>query len=93
MYRINHFLSCQTHAFQTIWNLSTVSGNVRKKLSVYYVFLNKLISFVHPREAAASKKYDLSKWKYAELRDTINTSCEIELLEVTAPNGFINMDP
>jgi len=33
------------------------------------------------REAAASKKYDLSKWKYAELRDTINTSCEIDLLE------------
>ena len=22
-----------------------------------------------------NKKYDLSKWKYAELRDTINTSC------------------
>ena len=33
------------------------------------------------REAAANKKHDLSKWKYAELRDTINTSCDIELLE------------
>jgi myosin-6 len=33
------------------------------------------------REAAAAKKYDLAKWKYAELRDTINTSCDIELLE------------
>ena len=31
--------------------------------------------------AAANKKYDLSKWKYAELRDTINTSCDIDLLE------------
>ncbi|KAK8728141.1 hypothetical protein OTU49_009135 [Cherax quadricarinatus] len=30
---------------------------------------------------AANKKYDLSKWKYAELRDTINTSCDLELLE------------
>ncbi|XP_026672649.1 myosin heavy chain 95F isoform X5 [Ceratina calcarata] len=29
----------------------------------------------------ASKKYDLSKWKYSELRDAINTSCDIELLE------------
>ena len=29
----------------------------------------------------AEKKHDLSKWKYAELRDTINTSCDIELLE------------
>jgi len=27
------------------------------------------------------KKFDLSKWKYAELRDTINTSCDIDLLE------------
>ncbi|XP_036449167.1 myosin VIb isoform X3 [Colossoma macropomum] len=30
--------------------------------------------------AAGMKKYDLSKWKYAELRDAINTSCDIELL-------------
>ncbi|XP_046847293.1 LOW QUALITY PROTEIN: unconventional myosin-VI-like [Xenia sp. Carnegie-2017] len=29
---------------------------------------------------AKDKKYDLSKWKYAELRDTINTSCDVELL-------------
>jgi myosin-6 len=28
-----------------------------------------------------ASKYDLSKWKYAELRDTINTSCDIDLLE------------
>ena len=36
-----------------------------------------------PREikSPGSNKYDLSKWKYAELRDTINTSCDIELLE------------
>ncbi|XP_073943299.1 myosin heavy chain 95F jaguar [Choristoneura fumiferana] len=27
------------------------------------------------------QKHDLSKWKYSELRDTINTSCDIELLE------------
>ncbi|KAK7077209.1 Unconventional myosin-VI [Halocaridina rubra] len=33
------------------------------------------------RQDAANKKYDLSKWKYAELRDTINTSCDLELLE------------
>ncbi|XP_037099836.1 unconventional myosin-VI-like isoform X1 [Syngnathus acus] len=29
---------------------------------------------------AANGKYQLSKWKYAELRDAINTSCDIELL-------------
>ncbi|RWS30216.1 unconventional myosin-VI-like protein, partial [Leptotrombidium deliense] len=27
------------------------------------------------------KKIDLSKWKYSDLRDIINTSCDIELLE------------
>ncbi|XP_028578649.1 unconventional myosin-VI isoform X5 [Podarcis muralis] len=32
------------------------------------------------KAAAGTKKHDLSKWKYAELRDTINTSCDIELL-------------
>ncbi|CAI9565674.1 unnamed protein product, partial [Staurois parvus] len=32
------------------------------------------------KSAATVKKYDLSKWKYAELRDAINTSCDIELL-------------
>ncbi|XP_026550916.1 unconventional myosin-VI isoform X4 [Pseudonaja textilis] len=32
------------------------------------------------KAAAGIKKHDLSKWKYADLRDTINTSCDIELL-------------
>merc|ERR1712115_247839 len=27
-------------------------------------------------EANSAKKYNLAKWKYAELRDTINTSCD-----------------
>ena len=26
-------------------------------------------------QEAARKKYNLTKWKFAELRDTINTSC------------------
>ncbi|XP_076466820.1 unconventional myosin-VI-like isoform X2 [Babylonia areolata] len=33
------------------------------------------------QQAAANKKYDLQKWKYAELRDAINTSCDLELLD------------
>ncbi|XP_054709607.1 unconventional myosin-VI-like [Uloborus diversus] len=33
------------------------------------------------QEQLASKKYDLSKWKYSDLRDAINTSCDLELLE------------
>ena len=37
-----------------------------------------------PLARAGSKaggKHDLSKWTYAELRDTITTSCDVELLE------------
>ncbi|OQR72193.1 myosin heavy chain 95F-like [Tropilaelaps mercedesae] len=31
-------------------------------------------------ETTPAGKYDLSKWKYSELRDVINTSCDLELL-------------
>jgi myosin-6 len=37
--------------------------------------------FANKKQEAIHKKHDLSKWKYATLRDTINTSCNIELLE------------
>merc|ERR1719398_640060 len=39
------------------------------------------ITFANKKQEALHKKHDLSKWKYADLRDTINTSCDIELLE------------
>jgi len=43
---------------------------------------NRRSELVRSVQAAQEKqKYDLSKWKYSELRDTINTSCDIELLE------------
>ncbi|XP_065211254.1 myosin heavy chain 95F-like isoform X1 [Planococcus citri] len=38
--------------------------------------LNQLLG--EPNE---NGKYDLSKWKYSQLRDIINTSCDIKLLE------------
>uniref|UniRef100_A0A1B0BWC9 Myosin VI cargo binding domain-containing protein n=1 Tax=Glossina palpalis gambiensis TaxID=67801 RepID=A0A1B0BWC9_9MUSC len=34
------------------------------------------------QQALGKQKYDLSKWEYSELRDAINTSCDIELLEL-----------
>ena len=40
-----------------------------------------LVTQIQESRSAISNKYDLSKWKYAELRDTINTSCDIDLLE------------
>ena len=40
-----------------------------------------LVNQQRETRSAVANKYDLSKWKYAELRDTINTSCDIDLLE------------
>lgn len=55
-------------------------------LTTVVPFLNTSIFFVSldvfrgptvqaTKAAAGIKKHDLSKWKYADLRDTINTSC------------------
>ncbi|CAL8140875.1 unnamed protein product [Orchesella dallaii] len=46
---------------------STGSGSLRRNNAVI--------------NSRAGKKHDLSGWKYSELRDTINTSCDVELLE------------
>jgi len=35
---------------------------------------------MNARASQAGKKFDLSKWKYAELRDAINTSCDVDML-------------
>ncbi|KAK2494337.1 hypothetical protein MC885_017199, partial [Smutsia gigantea] len=43
-------------------------------------FLSRGPAVQATKAAAGAKKHDLSRWKYAELRDTINTSCDIELL-------------
>ena len=31
--------------------------------------------YAEKQQQQSEKKYDHAKWKYAELRDTINTSC------------------
>merc|ERR1712127_491094 len=38
-------------------------------------------TFANKKQKALHERHDLSKWKYADLRDTINTSCDIDLLE------------
>uniref|UniRef100_A0A6P7FRP1 Myosin heavy chain 95F n=1 Tax=Diabrotica virgifera virgifera TaxID=50390 RepID=A0A6P7FRP1_DIAVI len=43
--------------------------------------LNRSEAHRNHQATLANSKYDLSKWKYSELRDTINTSCDIDLLE------------
>ena len=37
--------------------------------------LKRSPNYLTKQQEAVRKKRDLSKWKYAELRDTINTSC------------------
>ena len=47
--------------------------------SSLHAFSSSISQLVLIVSLSSAKKYDLKKWKYAELRDTINTSCEIEL--------------
>eukprot|EP00118_Oscarella_pearsei_P025773 m.308745 g.308745 ORF g.308745 m.308745 type:complete len:1237 (+) comp44674_c0_seq1:53-3763(+) len=43
--------------------------------------LRRSVIVTDKQKARAQQKNDLSQWKYAELRDVINTSCNIELLD------------
>ena len=51
-------------------SLTSLSASLRRSETV-----------VAERQTNLLKKHDLSKWKYADLRDTINTSCDVELLK------------
>uniref|UniRef100_A0A2K6F9C5 Unconventional myosin-VI n=1 Tax=Propithecus coquereli TaxID=379532 RepID=A0A2K6F9C5_PROCO len=62
--RVNHWLVCSRWKKVQWCSLSVIKGPAVQAT----------------KAAAGTKKHDLSKWKYAELRDTINTSCDIELL-------------
>lgn len=57
--------------------------------SLLHLSLNtfRAASVVQARQAAALKKFDLTKWKYAELRDAINTSCG-KLCHCLVANSF-----
>ena len=48
-----------------------------------FTTLEVTVSFYRPvaRQPSKGGKHDLSKWTYAKLRDTINTSCDVELLD------------
>uniref|UniRef100_A0A6Q2Y5R8 Unconventional myosin-VI n=1 Tax=Esox lucius TaxID=8010 RepID=A0A6Q2Y5R8_ESOLU len=60
------------------WSKLSVGQHTVKMASSLPVWLRG--PQVQALKSAGVKKYDLSKWKYAELRDVINTSCDIELL-------------
>lgn len=46
-----------------------------------WTFFSRSEAIRAQQQQVGKQKYDLSKWKYSELRDAINTSCDIELLE------------
>lgn len=60
----------QQHSTATI---TTNSSNIRQPLPPSQ---NHATMGIEP-----NTKFDLTKWKYSDLRDTINTSCDLELLE------------
>lgn len=68
--------------------INALNQIVNKHYGVLVTNILVHLTYSHRSEAVknqqanlAKSKYDLSKWKYSELRDTINTSCDIELLE------------
>lgn len=66
-----------THVLSDEARAQAATGQAKRrkaKGAVQYNFGNK-------KQEALHKKHDLSKWKYADLRDTINTSCDVDLLE------------
>ncbi|XP_037909530.1 myosin heavy chain 95F isoform X1 [Hermetia illucens] len=58
-----------------------ISGVVRGLSRFQNVLHNKSENVRAQQQLIGKQKHDLSKWKYSELRDAINTSCDIELLE------------
>lgn len=60
-----------------LYNLKTFKHNIK---NVTIIFRSENVRA--QQELIGKQKHDLSKWKYSELRDAINTSCDIELLEV-----------
>lgn len=68
-------------AYPVVSNISSHSPFLSVHWTLLWLFIgyycyNRRGPVVQATKAAAgTKKHDLSKWKYAELRDTINTSC------------------
>lgn len=63
------------------------SRSFPRLIFVFQIVINPFQSVIRSEAIRAQQqliekqKHDLSKWKYSELRDAINTSCDIELLE------------
>ena len=61
--------------------LAIENNSTVEDIQIPQLVRSALVNQQRETRSAVANKYDLSKWKYAELRDTINTSCDIDLLE------------
>ena len=61
--------------------LAIENNSTVEDLQIPQLVRSALVTQQRESRSIVASKYDLSKWKYAELRDTINTSCDIDLLE------------
>lgn len=68
-------------SFLILTNRGCYCDEALKQCQCHNFFLHRSDAIRSQQANQAKGKYDLSKWKYSELRDTINTSCDIELLE------------
>nr|CAD7423965.1 unnamed protein product [Timema monikensis] len=76
-------VSAPPNVFSACFHGDTVSRTVSTEVrTATTAKLNRSELARSVQAAQGKQKHDLSKWKYSELRDTINTSCDIELLEV-----------
>nr|CAD7257110.1 unnamed protein product [Timema shepardi] len=75
-------VSAPPNVFSACFHGDTVSRTVSTEVrTATPAKLNRSELARSVQAAQGKQKHDLSKWKYSELRDTINTSCDIELLE------------
>nr|CAD7454838.1 unnamed protein product [Timema tahoe] len=75
-------VSAPPNVFSACFHGDTVSRTVNTEVrTATPAKLNRSELARSVQAAQGKQKHDLSKWKYSELRDTINTSCDIELLE------------
>jgi len=78
---INHLILLQPRERLADGNVSLGERSDPLPMERYEAKKNSKLFFLRGAQvqankvAAGVKKYDLSKWKYAELRDAINTSC------------------
>lgn len=83
------------HHFHLLFKVRLKHQRTSLSLSKFFILIQFLFRSENVRaqqQINGRQKHDLSKWKYSELRDAINTSCDIELLEVYFSHQHSNLN-